>query len=329
MSSPWHQGKDETPAMSEHDNAAFVHHFKQLYYQQKEYAQALALLQREPYRFSQQGVMYHWKMCLAALVNDPDQAIQAFREALERGYSYPGPLVREDEDLASLQGMPAYEELVRLSLERFAAAETKARPELLIIPPAEQHADRVPLLLGLHGNPQNARLAANDWQPIAAKGWLVACAQSSQLITSDAYIWNDLARGTTDVQNLYKTLNTRDVIDAERVVLGGISMGGGLAIHMAVTGAIKTRGFFVVGPYLRDLEPLTPYLDTAAASGVRGYIVMGLQEQPEAQEMMRKIDAFLNTHGIPCKIEARPEIAHDFPADFEHSIDKALAFLGA
>src|SRR5262249_16168181 len=145
---------------------------------------------------------------------------------------------------------------------------------MLLIPPTGEHTQRVPLLVGLHGNSQNAHLAANDWCPIVDKGWMLATIQSSQLLTSDAYIWNDLARGTADVQKLYGTLN-REAIDSERVVLGGFSMGGGLAIHMAVTGALKTRGFIVVGPYLRDLEPLKPYLDTAAANGLRGYIVMG------------------------------------------------------
>jgi predicted esterase len=312
--------------MSEHDYAAFRRDLTALYGRQ-EYGQALALLQQYPQVFPQQGMMYHWKMCLAARANDPDLAIRAFKEALDAGYSYPAALIREDEDLASLQGVPSYEELASLSLKRFAEVETQTRPEMLVLPPAEKGADQFPLLLGLHGNSQNARLAANDWQPIVAKGWLLACAQSSQPLTSDAYIWNDLERGTTDVRQLYRLLNTRDVIDPERIVLGGFSAGGGLAVHLAVTGAIKARGFLVVGPYLRDLEPLKPYLDAAAASRLRGYIVMGLQEPPEGQEIMRKIHAFLNAHGVPCDLEERPEIAHAFPADFGHSIEKALAFL--
>ena len=267
-------------------------------------------------------------MCLAARVNDPDQAIQAFREALDHGYFYPAALIRDDEDLASLQGLPAYEELARLSQQKLAEAETHIRPELLLIPPEGKRSEHLPLLLGLHGNSQNARLAADDWRPLSEKGWLLASIQSSQLLTSDAYIWNDFERGIADVQKFYGMLDTERAIDPDRIVLGGFSMGGGLAIHMAVTRAIKARGFIVVGPYLRDLEPLTPYLDTAAANGLRGYIVMGLQEPPEGQEIMRKIETFLNAHGIPCALEERPEIAHAFPADFDVSLDKALAFLG-
>ena len=312
--------------MSEHDYAALRRDLTALYGQQ-EYTQALALLQQNPQIFPQQGLMYHWKMCLAARANDPDLAILAFKEALDSGYSYPAALIREDEDLASLHGIPAYEELATLSLKRFAEVETETRPELLVLPPAKTSDDHIPLLLGLHGNSQNARLAANDWQPIVEKGWLLACAQSSQLLISDAYFWNDLARGTSDVQQLYRILNIRDMIAPERIVLGGFSAGGGLAIHLAVTGAIKAQGFLVVGPYLRDLELLKPYLDTAAANRLRGYIVMGLQEPPESQEIMRKIHALLNTHGIPCGLEEHPEIAHVFPADFGQTIEKALTFL--
>jgi predicted esterase len=312
--------------MAEQDYASFRRQLT-LLYSQKAYAQALDLLQQHPDIFPQQGMMYHWKMCLAARANDPDLAIQAFRDALEHGYVYPAALIREDDDLASLQGIAAYEELARRSLQRFTEAETQTRPELVIIPPAGERVERAPLLLGLHGNSQNARLAANDWLPIVEKGWVLAAVQSSQLLTSDAYIWNDLARGTADVQKLFGTLNTTEAIDPERVVLGGFSMGGALAIQMAVTGAIKARGFIVVGPSLRDPEPLKPYLDSAAANGLRGYIIMGLQEPPESQEIMRKIDTFLNTHGIPCELEGYPELAHAFPADFGRTLDKALAFL--
>jgi predicted esterase len=312
--------------MSELDYAA-IRRDLTILYGRKEYGQALALLQRYPQLFLQQGLMYHWKMCLAAQTNDPDLAILAFKEALDAGYSYPAALIREDGDLAALQGMPAYEELATLSLRRFAEMETETRPELLVLSPAKKGSDKLPLLLGLHGNSQNARLAASDWQPLVEHGWLVACAQSSQLLMSDAYIWNDLERGTTDVAQLYQLLNTKDVIDREHILLGGFSAGGGLAIHLAVTGAINTRGFLVVGPYLRDLEGLKPYLDTAAARGLRGYVVMGLEEPPEGQEIMRSIHALLNAHGIPCQLEEHPTVAHAFPADFKRSIEKALSFL--
>jgi hypothetical protein len=312
--------------MFEHDYAAFWREFIAVYGRQ-EYGQALALLQHYPHPFPQPGLIYHWKMCLAARVNDPDLAILTFKEALAAGYSYPAALIREDDDLASLQGIPAYEELATLSRRRFAVVQTQTAPQMLLLPPAKKRLDQLPLLLALHGDWQNARLAASDWQPIVEQGWLLACPQSSDLVIPDVHVWNDLDRGVTDVAQLYELLNTKDMIDPERVVLGGFGVAGGLAIHLAVTGVIKSLGFLVVGPSLRNLELLKPYLDTAAAGGLRGYIVTGLQMPPDGQELVRKIHALLNARGISCGLEEHPEIAHTFPANFGHSIERALTFL--
>jgi len=313
--------------MTEQDLGS-LHRQLRLLYGQGEFVPALDLLGRHPEMFEQQAILYHWRMCLAARAGEPDQAIGALRDALEHGYAYPAALIRDDADLASLQGRAAFEELAQLSLQRAARDERQARPELVLVAPATERMQRAPLLLGLHGNSQNARVAVRDWSPILDRGWLLACAQSTQVLTTDAYVWNDLPRGAADVQRLYSTLDIGAAIDPGRVVMGGFSMGGGLAIQMAVTGAIEARGFVVFGPYLPDLEPLRPHLDAAAARGLRGYIVMGLQEAPEGQELIRGILTFLNAHGIPCELEERPEIGHSFPADLDQVLDRALAFLG-
>ncbi|HET8845277.1 MAG TPA: PHB depolymerase family esterase [Ktedonobacteraceae bacterium] len=296
-------------------------------YSEKAYAQAFDLLQREADNFPQQGMMYHWKMCLTALLNRPEQAIQALREALEKGYFYASALLCDDEDLQTLQGLSEYKELVARSVERFADLEAHSRAELLVVPPESQSTEPLPLLIGLHGNSQNAQLAAQDWQPLSRQGWLLALPQSSQLITTNAYIWNDMVKGSQEVQEMHASL-TRDYrIDPERVVLGGFSMGGGLAISMAVTGAIPVRGFIAVGPSLRDYEKLAPYLEAARARGVRGYILMGLYEPLESQDLMRRTADFLTNNGVPCEIEERPTLAHAFPPDFAVTLQKALAFL--
>src|SRR5215831_12663638 len=101
-------------------------------YQQKAFAQALELVQREAACFPQQGLMYHWKMCLAAQLHDSAQAIQALREALDHGYCYAAEMLREDEDLASLQELPAYQQLALLDEQRFVDAEAQTRPTLLV-----------------------------------------------------------------------------------------------------------------------------------------------------------------------------------------------------
>jgi predicted esterase len=296
-------------------------------YQQKAFAQALELVQREAACFPQQGLMYHWKMCLAAQVHDSALALQALREALEHGYCYATAMLREDGDLSSLQALPEYQQLALLAEQRFFEIEAQTRPALLVISPEGEAALPAPLLLALHGWNHNAQMAATEWRPMTARGWVLACAQSSQMSASGAFHWNDGARSAADVLNLYRALPGAQTIDPEHILLGGFSTGGGLAIQLAVTGAINTRGFIAVGPILPDAEVLTPHLETASARGLRGYMQLGLQMAPEFQEPMRQLHALLNAYGIPCQLEESPEVAHAFPADFAHSLDKALAFL--
>lgn len=296
-------------------------------YQQQAFAPALELVQREAACFPQQGLMYHWKMCLAAQMHDSAQAIQALREALDHGYCYSAAMLREDGDLASLQELPEYQQLARLAEQRFVVVEAQTSPELLVIPPEGEAAEPAPLLVALHGWNRNAQMAANEWRPMTTKGWVLACAQSSQMAASDAFHWNDGVRGAADVLKVYRALPGAQALDPLYVLLGGFSTGGGLAIQLAVTGAINTRGFIAVGPILPEVEVLTSHLETASARGLRGYLQMGLQMAPAFQEPMRQLHALLNAHGIPCELEECPEVAHAFPADFAHSLDKALAFL--
>jgi predicted esterase len=296
-------------------------------YNQRRYRDALDLLERGWESFPQQGLMYHWKMCLAARAEEPTTAIQAFREALGHGHWYPERLVREDEDLKSLQGVPEYEELVAVCMRRYAAAETSAKPELLVVPPPESSSSPMPLLIGLHGNSQTAELAAHDWSELRKRGWLLALPQSSRRLTSDAYMWDDFEKGAEEVKEVCSRLADEYSIDPERILLGGFSAGGGLAIQLAISGALKARGFIVVGPYLQNLEVLTPHLAEARANRVNGYIIMGQKEPEEGQELMQRTAGFLEDHSIVCELEPHPDLAHAFPPDFGVSLDKALALL--
>jgi predicted esterase len=312
--------------MSEPDFAPTRYQLLSLY-NQGAYVEALDLLEREATRFPQQGLMYHWRMCLAARANDPDKALGAFQEALSRGYWYPARLLRDDEDLQSLQGLPRFEEMVAVSLERMAKAELSSTSQLLVIPPEGMAASPAPLLIGLHGNSQSAQIAAEDWHTLHKRGWTLALPQSSQLLTADAYMWDDFARGASEVERLCGELVGNQSVDPTRILLGGFSAGGGLAIQLAISGTLNARGFLVIGPYLRDLEVLSPYFATARNRGIRGYIVMGLEEPAEGQELMLRTAALLKDNGIPCEIERHAKLGHAFPPDFDATLQKALSFL--
>jgi hypothetical protein len=147
------------------------------------HAQAYKLVTREAGRFPEraQGSYYNWRMCSACLMGDGALALQLLKEALAAGHWYDEAGLREDTDLASLQGLPEFERLVELSLRRRSEALAQAKPMLQTFEP-EGQPQPYPLLLALHGNISNLEESARYWRLATAHGWLVAAPQSSQVM---------------------------------------------------------------------------------------------------------------------------------------------------
>ena len=194
--------------------------FQQLY-QAQSYAQALELVKEAMLQFPDDWRLYNWRMCLEARLDEPTQALQTLREALKRGIWSDPTILREDEDLQSLQGLAEYEQLLAECQRQFAAAQGTMQPDLLILQPEQKPTQIAPLAIALHGNTGNARANAQEWQWLTTQGWRVALPQSSQLIAPNAAVRNDYERGTREVQSHYARLHEQYGIDFERMIVGG------------------------------------------------------------------------------------------------------------
>ena len=293
------------------------------------YTQAYELVQREANHFPEHTHnTYYWLMCLATRVNDMPQALQYFKDSLALGDWFAPRWLRDDEDLKPLQGLPEFEQMVAVCEQKRHEAQADARPELTVISPEGQtEPSSYPLFIALHGNGANARVTIDPHRWVNTQGWILAVPQSSQIAGVDAFVWdNDWNTARDEVQQHYETLLNYYPVDLERIILSGFSMGGGMAIWLAMNGAIKTRGFVVLGPYLRDVDTLVPLLGTAKAGGVRGYIIVG-EHDKICLDISHKVHELLNEHGIPCELELRPNLGHSYPHDFEKSLEKGLAFV--
>ena len=293
------------------------------------YAESLELLQRESGRFpDREQATYYWRMRLAVRINNLALALQFFRELLEHGYSLPPHWLREDENLKPLQGLPEYEDLVAVCQLKFAELQANAKPEMLIMHPdggVSTSSQPRSLLLALHGNAGNLSGTLGPWRGVVDQGWLLVLPQSSQAIDENAFVWDDWDKAAAEIQEHYVSLTHRYAI-GERVIVGGFSMGGGLAIWLTLSRIIRAHGFVVLAPYVPDIEKLEPLLERARADGVHGYIIVGERDNG-CLEIAHKLNALLNVNGIPCQLELRPGLGHTYPPDFDQSLEKALAFV--
>src|SRR5262245_59884279 len=100
----------------------FRDRFFQLY-NQKDYARALELTQQAMTQIPLDWRVYNCRMSVEALLHQPAQAIQTFRESLESGYWCDPAMMRGDPDLESLEGIEEYEQLMAECQRQFDAAQ--------------------------------------------------------------------------------------------------------------------------------------------------------------------------------------------------------------
>jgi predicted esterase len=291
-----------------------------------DFAEALDLVTRHERLFPQREPFYNWKMCMAARLGDAPLAIQTLQQAIDDGLWFNRAALRDDEDVAALQGQPEFERLAAICEERYAAAAAKARPVLLKLAPHDDASPPFPLLVALHGNNSNSRASAEHWRTAAEHGWLLALPQSAQLVGVDAYVWNDRERGMAQVSTQVAALSADAWFDSARVVVGGFSMGGGLAIELGLSNIFANRGFVAVGPYLPDVATLRPLIESGQARGRRGYIIVGDQDESYYQAS-QEVAALLKEHAIPCELEVHAGLGHVFPPEFPQSLARALSFV--
>jgi predicted esterase len=187
----------------------------------------------------------------------------------------------------------------------------------------KQTAGPLPLLIVLHGRNGDKEHHLERWAAACERGWLVLAPQSTQAVSCNSFCWDDPERALADVRYYYEQIRREVEIDNGKILIGGFSQGSGLAIHAALTGTVPARGFIGVATFLAEPSILTPL--AAKNRELRGYFVTGGKDHTLGKA--REIQAILKDHGLEYAEEMYPQLAHEFPPDFETSLEKARSFI--
>jgi len=263
---------------------------------------------------------------LAARAGDPDRAVRALADALSAGHSFAESLLREDDDLAALQGTSEFERLVRESSERHAARLAAIEPRMIVLAPAVEAPVPVGLLLALHGNNARAEDASAQWSPAVDRGWLVALPQASEP-GLDGGVWNDRDHASAQLAAQLEELRRGHALDQERIVLAGFSRGAEIAIWLALTGTIAARGFIAVAPSPNAVDFYADAIEQGRDRDARGFMLIGADDQSFC-ERGRALGDSMRARGLACRVDTVPGLGHAFPERFatEH-LPAALAFV--
>ncbi|HEU0293967.1 MAG TPA: alpha/beta fold hydrolase [Anaerolineales bacterium] len=300
------------------------------HFQNGQYAEALELIMAEGDNFPQDRMWAdYWKMVSAARVRDRELVYKVARKSLADGLWYGEVLWRQSPSYAPLQGDPEFEKIVADSLEAQLRDMPATRPIVITKVPSN-HSDNSPLLIALHGNQSTAERTLPFWESAVADGWVVAIPESDQVMFKDAFAWDDLERSKAYVKSQYERLTKNTTFDPRQVVIAGHSMGGLIAIQVALEGVIPVRGLVVNGPavpYLDAPEELDKMLDSAR--DLRAYFILGEQDDainmPEVKNLAEKMKAT----GIPCEVEMVPNATHDYTSAYDAVLRSGLAFVNS
>ena len=282
-----------------------------------------------PYYPERTGLLYNWRYCAAALLGKTDLALEIIQESLDAGFWWGESYLRSDSDLASLWDLPEFNRLVEISEARRQEVQADAKPLRLTLPLPTSATEPLPLLMALHGNSMNAQLSVENWESAVDHGWLTALLQSSQISGPDMFVWDDLDLGAGEIKAHYQELFKEHSVDLARVVIGGFSKGGEMAIWLTLKEILPLAGFIVVnpgGPFVQDINQWPPILEECKSKDtLRGFFVVG--EKDANREKIKALKELLVDHGITCELVVSSDIAHDFPSDFDQVLSQALEYV--
>ena len=299
----------------------------------RDYAQAMQLADQAIQAYPEYAhVLHYWRLMLAARSGEKEHALDILNHVLQGGFWYSEALLRKSPALQNLQGNPDFENLVQVN-QRLREVDSIEKYPMLILRAEGQcqpGGPPCPVLLGLHANIATARDSVDFWKPAATDGWLVGAPQSSQAIWKGAYVWDDHRLAAEEIENHAGALKQQYAVDPERVVLAGHAMGAEVAIWLALNGTANAHGFVALapnGPFTLQTEKWQPLVEKNPNPGLRGYVILGEEDNRVAEANLRTLVDFFDQGGIPCDLEIVPHAGHDYAPEFDSSLLRGLEFV--
>lgn len=290
---------------------------------------ATETLKKHPEEFP---LLNYWRICLTARLEAYDEANKMLEASLASGTWYSEAILRQSPSLVPMQDNPEFERLVEISL-KMQAADISEKVPLLVMRPEDACGpgdEGCPLVLFLHGNQDTAQTSLPYWKDISNQGWLVALPQSKNAMWAGAYAWVDLDTTVQEMEEHFTKLAKQYAINPDQIIVGGFSMGAEMALAMALSGKINAYGFMLLGPggpFMDDLDKWQELIDKAKGKRLSGVIWMGEADEAVPHDNIRKLAEMLHTGGFPTDLQTIPNLEHEYPADFDARLKKAIEFI--
>jgi predicted esterase len=258
-----------------------------------------------------------WQACMHSLLGDRTEAAAALRAGIREGVWWSPRQLDGERDFDAVRETAEFIEIRAECQKRFLEKQEKSEPGFMTIEP-ETGIDPDKCLLAIHHKGGTARDFASHWEPLAEEGgWTLVIPQSSQVLDSRGYCWDDVELGKKEIVKCIESLDSQYGIKRGKLLIAGASQGGRLAFEIAHE--IGAPFLCVIPSFPKGYEGS---VRGRKGSGVPGVFMLG--ERDGANERSRPvIDAHL-AGGAWARVRIMKGVGHHLPPDFAAPIAEVL-----
>ena len=279
-------------------------------YREGRFPDALAVVvEARPRHASEDATLTFWEGCLLSVSGNPSGALAALQHGVSRGLWWSETMLG-DSDLDQVRVFDGWSDFLE-ECERRAKRVAGSRPEVFARPPVPPEAGVLVTLHGAHADPaEHARV----WEAAAPVEWMVITPVGTVPATVNRWSWP-----STTVDSIAGVLDQLPSLDWDRrVVLGGFSQGGRVALSLAERSPRPPEGLVLVAPAVQaDALPPVPDVPTFFIVGERDWALPGV-------EALARV---MTERGVPHVLDRRAGMDHVVPEDFGVVLPNALNWL--
>jgi phospholipase/carboxylesterase len=206
-------------------------------------------------------------------------------------------------------------------------AQDKSEPKFEVIKPEGYKEDKkYPMVIALHGAAGSIRSMKSFFTSgLLEKEYLIAFFQSSQMIHSNGYHWENMSLARKEVKSLYEDVLDAYKVDEDRVILFGFSQGGAIAFDVSLNEIIPSIGFILFSPAKPKVYDLEKAVKRVQGKKISAVIITGENDYllPGQKEMHRVFKEM----GFVHKFTVIPKLGHDLPEDYKTRLEEAIRFV--
>jgi len=299
--------------------------FGQLY-QQKKYAEAVTLLEKNIQRFPDKILANSWNITVTYVqMKKYKRAIKYLKKALDKGYWF-NIWAFESDFFKPLKKYKSFQKVQKMNNQLKDKAQKKAKPELEVVLPDDYNPEKkYPLFIALHGGGENVKEFKPHWKSeILEKEFIVAYVQSSQVVSMTGFAWENLEISKNEISVIFDRLLKEYPINKEEIIIGGFSSGGMASLVMVLDNVIPVTGFISLCPakpenFKKDL------VLKARNRAVRGSLLT-TQMDNRLPDQRAMADSFREV-GFQYQFVVTPNIGHWYPKELIKMIDQAITHI--